>query len=190
MNAACSELAWFAVHVRSNQEKLAALLLADKGIPTFLPLRREMRRRRGSTKELEIPLFPGYLFCQFPPENRGPVVTVNPVVRVVGVGRTPLPVEPGELDAVRTIVDSGESYEPWPYLTVGERVRVVSGPLFGLTGILTGERGVDRVVVSIGLIHRSVAAEVQRSWIAPARTHRTSTGARRGVMRSAAAFSS
>ena len=169
MNVDLPEYSWFAVHVRSNQEKIAEALLREKGVPTFLPLRRERSRRRDKILDLELPLFPGYLFCRFAPENRAPIVTVNPVVRVVGIGRTPVPVEPGELDAVRAIVGAGVDYAPWPYLNIGEQVRLVAGPLCGLTGILLSERGEDRVVVSVGLIQRSVATEVKRTWIAPVR---------------------
>ncbi len=168
-----SELPWFAVQTRSNQEKIAKALLTEKGVPTFLPLRLERSRRRDKVVELESPLFPGYLFCQFAPEDRGPVVTVKSVVRVVGLGRTPIAVEPAEISAVRAIVASGAPYMPWPYVGVGDRVRIVAGPLAGTSGILTGQRGVDRVVVSIGLIQQSVAVEVKRSWLAPARTCRT-----------------
>ena len=169
MKLGSAESPWFAVNVRSNQEKIVDALLREKGFSTFCPLQRKRSRRADKVLELELPLFPGYLFCQFAPHNRGPIVTLTPVVRVVGVGKTPVAVDATEFSAVRAIVSSGVPYKPWPYLGVGERVRVVAGPLAGLTGILTGERGEDRVVVSVGLIQRSVAAEIQRSWIAPAR---------------------
>lgn len=163
---------WFAVNVRSNQEKIAEGLLREKGYATFCPLQRKRSRRRDKVLDLELPLFPGYLFCQFAPHNRGPIVTLTPVVRVIGIGKTPVAVDQSELSAVRAIVDSGVPYTPWPHLGVGESVRVVAGPLAGLTGILTGERGADRVVVNVGLIHRAVAAEVQRSWITPVRARK------------------
>ncbi len=137
--------------------------------------------------ELDRPLFPGYLFCQFQQENRGPIVTLSPVVRVVGIGRTPVPVEPLELDAIRLVVESGVSYKPWPYLNVGERVKLLAGPLAGLSGILTADRGEDRVVVSVGLIQRSVAAEVSRSWLAPERPRRETSRARAPLAKAAAA---
>lgn len=169
---AVPESPWYAINVRSNQEKVADALLREKGYDTFCPLQPKRSRRTDKTIDLEQPLFPGYLFCQFEHGNRGPVVTLSPVVRVVGVGRTPMPVDLDELQVIRDIVASGVPYKPWPYLNVGERVKLTAGPLAGMTGILTADRGEDRVVVSVGLIQRSVAAEVSRAWLAPARSRR------------------
>jgi len=190
MGIASTDLPWFAVHVRSNQEKIADALLREKGFVTFCPLQSERSRRSGKTIVLDRPLFPGYLFCRFEQENRGPVVTLTPVVRVVGIGRTPMPVDSDELGAIRRVVESGVPYKPWPYLNVGERVKLVAGPLAGLTGILTAERGDDRVVVSVGLIQRSVASEVSRSWLAPQRPRREVSLGRSSRSKAASAGSS
>jgi len=116
-------------------------------------------------KELEQPLFPGYLFCRFDYQNRRPLMMTPGVVQVIGVGRTPIPIEEREIEAIQLAVSSGLPSQPWPYLEIGERVRVNYGNLDGLEGILVNFKGNHRVVLSVTLLQRSVAMEVDLSWI-------------------------
>jgi len=120
-------------------------------------------------RELEQPLFPGYLFCRFDFQNRRPVVTTPGVLQIVGYGRTAIPVSDEEIQALKLAVSSEMPKQPWPYLEVGQRVRVNYGTLTGLEGILVNVKGNHRVVLSVTLLQRSVAMEVETSWLSPVR---------------------
>jgi transcription antitermination factor NusG len=153
---------WYALTVKPNHERAAAQALESKGLETFVPLYRSRRRWSDRTKELELPLFAGYVFCRFRGAERARILSTPGVNSVVGFGNKPAPVDDGEINAVRTLVASGLPVGPWPFLRVGERVRVDSGPLCGVEGILTQVKDAWRVVVSIELLQRSIAAEVDR----------------------------
>ncbi len=159
---------WFALSARRNHEKNVAEILRGKGYEEFVPTYRSRRKWSDRYKELELPLFPGYVFCRFNPARRLPILTTPGVVLIVGNGRVPVPVEDAEIDALRTVVASNLRVEPWPYLRVGERVVIESGSLAGLEGILQEVRKSCRIVVSVELLQRSVAVEVDRSWVRPA----------------------
>ena len=153
---------WYALTVKPNHERAAAQALGSKGLETFLPLYRSRRRWSDRIKELELPLFAGYVFCRFKAAERAGILSTPGVNSVVGFGRRPAPVSDGEIAAVRTIVSSGLPVGPWPFLRVGQKVRIEAGPLCGVEGILTQVKDVWRVVVSVELLQRSVAAEVDR----------------------------
>jgi transcription antitermination factor NusG len=153
---------WYALTVKPNHERTAAQALECKGLETFVPMYRSRRRWSDRIKELELPLFAGYVFCRFPGRERARILSTPGVNTVVGFGNKPAPVDDGEIVAVRTLVASGLPVGPWPFLRVGERVRVEAGPLSGVEGILTQVKDAWRVVVSIELLQRSIAAEVDR----------------------------
>jgi transcription antitermination factor NusG len=153
---------WYALTVKPNHEKTTAQALESKGLESFLPLYRARRRWSDRIKELDLPLFAGYVFCRFMGGERARVLTTPGVTSVVGFGNQPAPVAEEEIEAVRAMIASGLPVGPWPYLRVGERVRIEAGPLCGLEGILTQVKDVWRVVVSVELLQRSVAAEVDR----------------------------
>ncbi len=115
-------------------------------------------------------MFPGYLFCRFNVNQRLPIVVTPGVVRVVGVGGTPFPVEEQEIQALQAIVLSKLQAEPWSYLNIGQKVRIELGSLAGVEGILTGVKGASKLVVSVSLLKRSVAVEIDESWVVPVRT--------------------
>lgn len=164
MNASTKRDAWYAVQVRTRWEASTATLLDGKGYRTFLPTHTwENRWRRGASKGARAPLFPGYVFCQFDPSARLPILVTPGVIAVVGGGRVPVPIDDSEIEAIQRVVSSALQARPWPYLEVGEHVRIHSGPLGGLQGILTNFKGVSRVVVSISLLSRSIAVEIDRS---------------------------
>jgi transcription antitermination factor NusG len=119
------------------------------------------------------PLFPGYVFCQFDAHKRLPVLVTPGVLSVVGRGRIPVPVEDSEIDAIQRVISSGLRAEPWPYLEVGQQVRIEDGALSGLEGILTSFRGSRRIVVSVSLLCRSVALEIDRSGVCPIQSARS-----------------
>jgi transcription antitermination factor NusG len=160
-------LPWFALQVWSRRESLIATHLEGQSYECFLPMSKSIRRWSDRMKEVEQPLFPGYLFCRFDLHNRGPLLMTPGVLQVVGVGRTPVPVEESELEAIRQALASGLTSQPWPYIQIGERVRVNHGSLNNLEGLLINFKGGNRVVLSVTLLQRSVAMEVDLSWVTP-----------------------
>jgi transcription antitermination factor NusG len=162
-------LPWFALQVRSRREALVSNHLEGQDLECFLPLYKSKRRWSDRVKEMEQPLFPGYLFCRLALCNRGPVLMTPGVQRIVGVGRTPMPVEEKEIESIRQALCSGLPNQPWPYLQVGERVRVNYGSLVNLEGILVNFKGSNRVVLSVTLLQRSVAMEIDLAWLSPIR---------------------
>ena len=121
----------------------------------------------GKTRKVSTPLFPGYVFCRFDAQNRLPVLVTPGVISVIGRGRIPVPVEDAEITAFQTVVASGFDAEPWPFLELGQKVRIESEPLQGLEGILIQFKGNHRVVLSVSLLRRSVALEVDRCSVRP-----------------------
>jgi transcription antitermination factor NusG len=160
-------LPWYAIHVRSHYEHLVSAGLRGRGYEDFLPLYRSQRNWSDRKKELDLPLFPGYVFCRLNVEHRQPVMCVPGVVSILGLGRTPVAVPEEELGAVRRVIQSGVAAVPWPFLRTGERVLIERGPLVGVEGTLVEIKSHLRLVLSIELLQRSVAAEVDRAWIRP-----------------------
>jgi len=158
---------WFALRVKSRCEKVVAAVANNKGFEAFLPLYMSRRRWSDRVKSVEFPLFPGYVFCRLDPQRRLPLLTVPGVLHFVGLGKTPAPIEDAEILAIQSAVASGLSTEPWPFLEVGQRVRLEEGPLAGLEGFLVEVRKRYRVVVSVTLLRRAVAVEIDRGWVAP-----------------------
>jgi transcription antitermination factor NusG len=160
---------WFAVHVRSNFERLVSQHLAEKGYEFFLPTYHTQRRWSDRVKHLDVPLFPGYVFCRLDPANRVPVLTVPGVVQIVGQGRTPIAISEAEIGAIRKILTSNLPYSPWSSWTRGQQIVVEHGPLMGLQGVLLETRDPHRIVVSVTMLQRSVAVEVDAAWVRPVR---------------------
>jgi len=158
---------WYALQVRTRWENSTAVLLSGKGYPTLLPTYQTKKRWNGRLRQLNAPLFPGYVFCQFDALNRLPILVTPGVIAVVGRGRVPLPVDDSEMDAIQAIVSSGFRAEPWPYLEIGQRIRIESDALNGVEGILINFKGNHRIVVSVSLLRRSVALEIDRSCVRP-----------------------
>src|ERR1700683_5379351 len=129
---------WFALQVRTRWESSTAVLLSGKGYEALLPTYKTKKRWNGRLREISAPLFPGYVFCRFDALKRLPILVTPGVMAVVGRGRTPVPVEDSEISAIQTLVSSGLPVEPWPYLEVGQRVRIEDAALSGLEGILMG----------------------------------------------------
>lgn len=159
------KLAWYALQVRSRKESYVASHLLGQGFECLLPTYKSIRQWSDRKKELEQPLFPGYLFCRFDFQYRRPLITIPGVLQILGNGRVAIPVSDDEINGLRLAVSSGMAKQPWPYLEVGQRVRVNYGTLSGLEGILVNVKGNHRVVLSVTLLQRSVAMEVETSWL-------------------------
>jgi transcription elongation factor/antiterminator RfaH len=164
--SASSRFPWYAVQCWLRKESVIAAQLEGQGFECFLPKYKSLREWSDRKKEVEQPLFPGYLFCRFDYTQRRPVVVTPGVLQVVGCGRTPTPIEDREMEAIQIAVASGVPGQPWPYLEVGEKVRIHTGKLSGLEGILVNFKGNHRVVLSVTLLQRSVALEVDLAWVA------------------------
>jgi|SRR5208283_2683564 len=158
---------WFALHVKTRCERVVATIARSKGFEEFLPFYRVRRRWSDRMKSVEFPLFPGYVFCRLDPRHRLPLLTIPGVLHFVGIGKAPVPIDDAEILAIQSAVSSGLSAEPWPFLEAGQRVRVEEGPLAGLEGLLVEARKRCRVVVSVTLLKRSVAVEIDRELILP-----------------------
>jgi transcription antitermination factor NusG len=141
--------------------------LLDKGYEGFLPLYRCKRRWSDRIKELELPLFSGYMFCRLDITRRLPVLVTPGVIRFVGIGRTPIPVDEAEISAILRIVTAGFQAQPHPYLQVGQRVRIDRGKLSGVEGILLAMKKSARLVISVSLLQRSVAVEIDEASVSP-----------------------
>jgi transcription antitermination factor NusG len=158
---------WFALRVKSRSEKVVATIARHKGFDEFLPLYQSRRRWSDRFKSVELPLFPGYVFCRLNPEFRLPLLTIPGVLSFVGIGRVPAPIENAEIAAIQTAIGSGLLAEPYPFLAVGQRVRLAEGPLAGVEGFLVEVRKQQRIAVSVSLLKRSVAVEIDRHWVRP-----------------------
>jgi transcription antitermination factor NusG len=159
--------AWFALHVHTNFERRVAGMLAEKGFECYVPLLQCRRQWSDRVKELEIPLFPGYVFCEMDVEIRMPVLVTPRVRGIVGSGKQPISIPDEELAMVRTVVSSGLLTGLHPYLQAGQKVLIERGPLAGVKGTLVDVKGSPRVVVSIDLLQRSIAAQVDATWVRP-----------------------
>lgn len=151
---------WYAVYTNARHEKLVARQLGERCIETFLPLYRSLHRWKDRRKLVELALFPSYVFVRIVIEERLPVLQVSGVVSIVGFnGKFPtLPEQ--EIASLRNGLEHDVFAEPHPYLQVGRRVRVVRGPMAGAEGILARKKDKYRVVISIDVLMRSVAVEV------------------------------
>lgn len=158
-------LPWYALQCWVRKESLIVTQLETQGFECFLPKYKSVREWSDRKKEVEQPLFPGYVFCRFEYSQRRPIVVTPGVLQVVGCGRTPMPVEQREIEAIQFAIASEVPSQPWPYLAIGERVRIHTGKLSGLDGILVNFKGNHRVILSVSLLQRSVALEVDLAWV-------------------------
>jgi transcription antitermination factor NusG len=163
---------WFALQVRARHEQGVAAHLDGIGFEWFLPLYKCRKRWSDRIKEAEVPLFPGYLFCRLNPQDRLPILKTPGVVQIVGYNRQPVPVDEVEIMALQRLVSSGMPNHPWPYLEVGEQVRIESGPLRGLEGRVVEFKGNHRLVLSVKLLQRSVAVEMDSAFVESVRASR------------------
>ena len=151
---------WFAVFTTPRHEKHVSEILAERQIEAFLPLYRAQRQwKKSRPVVLELPLFPTYVFVRIARQSRGIVLGTPGVLSIVGSSKEPWPLRDFEIEALRSGLLE-RKIEPHPYLTVGERVRIKSGVMTGVEGVLVRKKGEFRVVLSLDTIMRSVAVEV------------------------------
>lgn len=159
---------WYAAYTSANHEKRVAEQLKVRSVQHFLPLYRALRRWKDRRVTLEMPLFPGYVLVHLAMRDRMTVLQVPGVARLVGFNGMPTALPEEEIEALRAGFEHGVRAEPHPFLTVGRRVRVKAGPLAGLRGILLRGKKQMRFVVSVELIQRSVAVEIDEGDLEPA----------------------
>lgn len=154
---------WYALYTCPRHEKRVAEQIERRSVPCFLPLYRSVRRWKDRRKELDLALFPGYVFVRMALANRLRVLQLAGVVRLVSFHGQPAALPAEEIQALQDRLSRGLKIEPHPYLRAGRRVQVSSGPMRGLEGIIVRTKDRCRVVLSIDLIMRSVAVEVDEA---------------------------
>lgn len=152
---------WYAAYTSANHEKRVALQLGQRSVEHFLPLYDSVRRWKDRRMKLQLPFFPGYVFVRLALRDRLQVLQVPGVAKLVGFNGLPSALPDSEIEAIQVCLARKASLEPHPYVKVGRRVRVKAGPLEGLEGIVIRKRNRLRLIISLDLIHRSAAVEVE-----------------------------
>jgi transcription antitermination factor NusG len=152
---------WFAAYTFANHEKKVGYELQRRELQNFLPLYKSVRRWSDRRQIVTAPLFPGYVFVRIAAEDRLRVLRIPGVARLVGFGGLPTAIPDEQIEPLRRGWNDELLCEPYRYLRVGQRVRVIGGPLAGAEGILLRKKGGLRVVISIEAILRSFAVEVE-----------------------------
>ncbi|MGC9948448.1 MAG: transcription termination/antitermination NusG family protein [Bryobacteraceae bacterium] len=163
------EVAWYAVAVRSNFERIVAQSLRQKDYEVLLPAYVAKRRWSDRTKVVECALFPGYLFCRMDLRQRVPLLNTPGVASIVGVGKCAAPVPESEIAAIRKMIESGLPVAPWPFLKAGQFVYINRGPLAGVEGMVIAAKNRSRLVVSVEMLRRSVTVEIESDWAQPSK---------------------
>ena len=159
---------WYAIHTRSRHEKQVDLFLRERGVETFLPLVHTLSRRRDRKKYIDMPLFPGYMFVCGDKECLFDVKYTRGVIGIIGADMdTPTPIPDKQIQDIRSIMESDIQLDPFPYLKKGRVVRVKSGPLKGLEGVLVERKGNYKIVIHIDLLQKGAAAEILVADIEP-----------------------
>jgi transcription antitermination factor NusG len=155
--------------VRHQHERQVERLLRVQGWETLLPVYHAQRQWSDRVKQIELPLFSGYVFCRFAMSDRMRIEDTPGVAQIVKFNGLAAPLQDREIAEIEALAASGARLSPWPYLKTGDRVRVEKGPLRGLEGTLLRDAGEARLVVSVELLQRSIAAEVDPSMVVPLR---------------------
>ena len=160
---------WYAIHTRSRHEKTVTIRLEEQGINTFLPITTEVRRWSDRRKLVEFPLFSCYAFVNLPwlPEERAKVMRTDGVLGFVGFGSGAVPIPDVEIENIRTVLAGMVPCTAYPFLKIGQRVRVRGGSLDGVEGILVARNGNNRLVISVEPIQRSLAINIDGYAVEP-----------------------
>lgn len=158
--ASDADCVWYALHTRYQHERFVAGILQNKGFEIFLPVYTVRHKWQDRIKQLSLPLFPSYLFIREGLDRWLQIVSTPGVCNIVGCGGVPAPIPFAEIDRVRRVVESELRVEPYPFLKSGDWVRLKSGPLAGLEGILVRKKNSTRLVVSVEMLGKSAAVEV------------------------------
>jgi transcription antitermination factor NusG len=157
------ESEWYALHTRARHEKQVVHRLAERGVETYLPIMTEVHRWKDRKKAVQLPLFSCYVFAKFVPNRseRLRVLRVDGVLGLVGSGGEGSAIPSEQIDAVRVLIDGSLPWTSHPFLKIGQRVRIRSGALNGMEGILVSRSGSNTLVISIDAIQRSLAVRVE-----------------------------
>jgi len=160
---------WYALHTRARHEKVVVERLAERGVETFLPTISEVRRWSDRKKAVQLPLFSCYVFARFLPKrlDRLQILRVGGVLGLVGSQGEGTPIPDEQVEAVQTLVQGGLPWSTYPFLKIGQRVRIRGGALDGLEGILVSRSGSDTLVISVDAIQRSLAVRVEGYRVEP-----------------------
>src|SRR5580658_3486213 len=160
---------WYGLQTRPRHEKIVAQRLEERGVTTFLPLVTETHRWSDRKKSVQVPLFSCYVFAKFVPNRaeRLRVLRVDGVFGLVGGKGEGAPIPDEQIDAVRSVVEGQLPWSSHPFLKIGQRVRIRSGALNGLEGILVSRNGDRTLVISVEAIQRSLAVRVEGYEVEP-----------------------
>jgi transcription antitermination factor NusG len=168
-----NEMKWYAAYTSAHHEKRVAEQLERRSVESFLPLYDSVRRWKDRRVRLQMPLFPGYVFVRISARDRLKVQQVPGVAHLVGFGGQLTPVPEEDIQAIRACLAGPNKVQPHRYLTRGQRVRVLNGPLTGLNGIIVRQKKQTRFVISFDLLQRSVAVEIDAADLSPDGAART-----------------
>jgi transcription antitermination factor NusG len=160
---------WYALLTHARHEKMVVQRLEERGVKTFLPLVTEIHRWSDRKKSVQMPLFRCYVFARFAPnrDERLRVLRVDGVCGLIGARGEGAPIPEEQIDAVRQVVDGALSWSAHPFLKIGQRVRIRSGALDGMEGILVSRNGDRTLVISVDAIQRSLAVRVEGYEVEP-----------------------
>jgi transcription antitermination factor NusG len=151
---------WFAFRVRPRHEKSVALHLEERQEECFVPLIKTTRTWAKRVARVELPLFPGYVFCWSHRFGLLPILKTPGIVDVIRAGNSPVPIPGSEISALKRAINASVSIEPCPYIEVGQRVEIRSGPLTGVAGIVSDRRKSGHLILSVSLLRRSVLVHI------------------------------
>ena len=156
---------WFALSVNVRHEKVVSELLRNKGFDTFLPLYKRRHQYARRSREFELPMFPGYLFCHTSLTRRLPIMTTPGVIRMVGAGRLPIPVDNKEIASLKKAVEAGVPMSPHHFWQSGDIGRISTGPLAGVEGVVIKSKQSMRLILCVTLLQRAVMLEIDSSCV-------------------------
>ena len=163
---------WYAITVKHQHEQAVRYQLEFKGFEALAPTYRGCRRWSDRLKELDLPIFTGYVFCRFPDPEKIRVLDTPGAVKLVSFGGRPAAIPDGEITAIQTVIASRLPARPWPYLRPGDRVRIGRGPLRGLEGTLLREKDRLHLVIGVELLQRAMSVELDVDMVEPVRALR------------------
>jgi transcription antitermination factor NusG len=156
---------WYAVRVMPRHEKNVSLILKLKGFEDFLPLYTARQKWADRYKNIQLPLFPGYVFCRFEASTRIPILNTPGVIEILRFGPHLAALDEDEIQALQELMRSELACQPWPRLEIGQPVEIAEGPLSGLKGTVVEFKKALRLVLSVTLLCRSVLVEIDPSWV-------------------------
>src|SRR5262245_32458602 len=158
---------WYAIWTRSRHEQVVREQLENKQITAFLPTITKWSRWKDRKKKIDWPLFPGYCFARFDPNDRLPILKCTGVVNIVSFEGEPAAIPELELDSIRRLVETDLAFDPVPFIKDGSMVEVVHGPLKGVVGRLVQKKEKARLVLSVDLIGQAVSVEIDAADVRP-----------------------